>query len=127
MSENKFDHILSRFTDRFSPCIDTYPGWDKIILELDEMLSYISPDYTVDQIKTKFAGLRYYANYVPRDNEPNQSVAHHIFSNLIYYYETISRNICEVCGDYGQKHSLNGWHFIACDLHKDQHPSRYLS
>ena len=38
----------------------TEPGWLHVIEKLDDELSAIDPDYTIDQIKQKFGGLRYY-------------------------------------------------------------------
>lgn len=34
--------------------------WEPFIVELDEKLAKIDPDYKVDQVKEKFGGLRYY-------------------------------------------------------------------
>ena len=38
----------------------TGPGWKNLIKELDSKMSAIDPDYTIEQIKEKFGGLRYY-------------------------------------------------------------------
>lgn len=34
--------------------------WKDIILEADEMLAFIDPDYQINQVKEKFGTLRYY-------------------------------------------------------------------
>ena len=43
--------------------LDTGDGWQEIIENLDRELAKIDPNYTIDQIKEKFGGLRYY--YTP--------------------------------------------------------------
>ena len=43
--------------------LDTGKGWQEIIENLDRELAKIDPNYTIDQIKEKFGGLRYY--YTP--------------------------------------------------------------
>lgn len=122
-----FNHILARFTHLTGfPSINVYPGWYKLIIDLDKALSYISPDYTIDQVKTKFAGLRYYANYVPKPDEADESTASYIFNKLIFSSERTSQMMCETCGEYGERVTINGWQFVGCNEHKDKHPTKYL-
>src|SRR6476646_11602577 len=40
--------------------VDCDEGWHPLIKRLDAKLKEIIPDYTVIQVKEKFAGLRYY-------------------------------------------------------------------
>jgi hypothetical protein len=40
-------------------------GWLLVITDLDYRLSKIDPNYTIDQIKEKFGGLRYYFSQSP--------------------------------------------------------------
>lgn len=34
--------------------------WEELVVQLDEDIATIDPDYTVQQVKEKFGGLRYY-------------------------------------------------------------------
>lgn len=58
----------------------------------------------VDQIKQKFAGLRFYTSshddYVDR---------------IIRVAEVASRDTCETCGMDGRQRSSKGWFYVGCD------------
>ena len=100
--------------------VKAYKGWADLIIELDRHLRYISPDYEVFQVKEKFGGLRYYANYVPREGETveQQMVGRQIFNRLID--ETCARSLhhCYVCGAEGRRWiEETGWIYTACRDH----------
>lgn len=68
----------------------TGPGWSKLITELNDKLSALDPNYTVEQIKEKFGGLRYYFS---TDSNYGQEML-----ELEEEYELKSYEICELCG-----------------------------
>jgi len=52
--------ILRRITDGWGRWIACDSGWYSLIVELDEQLRALLPNYVIHQIKEKFGGLRYY-------------------------------------------------------------------
>ncbi len=99
------------------------PGWHDLLEELcfkieaklaampHDELHYMDSDekptrlYYVEQIKEKFATLRFYM-----DQEPDG------VDNLIAAAEAKSSQTCETCGDPGEPRSM-GWHKTCCDKH----------
>ena len=64
-------------------------GWMPLVIELDQKLAAINPDYVIEQIKEKFGGLRYYVANIDYDEE---------VVRLITEAEEKSYTICEDCG-----------------------------
>lgn len=52
--------ILLRIPDGWGRWISCDSGWYSLIVELDEQLRALLPNYVIHQIKEKFGGLRYY-------------------------------------------------------------------
>ena len=65
-------------------------GWRPLIEELDQQLSTLDSEYTIEQIKEKFGGLRYYIS----SNSDNAKKLY----ELEREYEEKSFTICEECG-----------------------------
>lgn len=83
-------------------------GWHEILRALEEQLNLIDPDYTIQQVKEKFGGLRYYAS----TNESGSN-----FHDLIRLAEEKSEKTCEVCGRDGKTESIRGWWKTLCEEH----------
>ena len=82
-------------------------GWIPLIIELDQKLSVIDPDYTIDQIKEKFGGLRFYFS----SEKEGLDV-------IVDEYEHKSYSICEMCGStMASKRSIKGWLKTLCSEH----------
>lgn len=84
-------------------------GWEKLLANLfAELDAYIklNPDanIVVDQVKSKFAGLRFY--YHGGDD---------VVSKIIDKYEDASYHTCEECGDENAKEVGQGWIYTLCD------------
>jgi hypothetical protein len=79
----------------------TGPGWQNLIKELDEKMSELDPNYTIEQIKEKFGGLRYYF-YSDSDNADKMY-------DLEDEYEEKSFKICEYCGSDYNVATEGGW------------------
>ena len=101
-------------------------GWYGILAELHTALMEINPSYTIQQVKEKVGGLRYYIYYPPTD-----SIKYPIVDALVRHYENLSYETCEVCGikkygkqpeeldhrvDVSTEPNSRGWVRTLCDL-----------
>lgn len=116
---DNFQQILNRIQPNYSKSLDVHQGWHNLVFKLDSLLSYLSPNYTISQVKTKFGNLRYYASFVSQQNDPAPDLSKDIFDSLIRYYEYLSSMICEYCGAHGKLIQVNGWYFTACSKHEN--------
>ena len=93
-------------------------GWYDLVLELDDAISKIYPLYTINQVKEKFGGLRYYIGTLPDILPPQQRTE---IYRLIDEAEDKSFKICDICGKPG-KHMRVGEYLIAtrCENHDDE-------
>ena len=67
--------ILLRIPDRWGRWISCDRGWYPLLVEFDEQLHILLPNYVLHQVKEKFGGLRYYWEsgehvHDPKDPEP---------------------------------------------------------
>ena len=84
-------------------------GWQPLIRGLDDNLRDLDPDYSIQQIKEKFGGLRYY--FV--STLENKSA----MNELVRAAEDLSFKICEDCGAPGKTSASNGfWFKTLCPL-----------
>lgn len=90
-------------------------GWYDLVLELDDAISKIYPLYTIDQVKEKFGGLRYYIGILP-DILPQTQ--HDEIYRLISAAEEKSFKVCDVCGEAGKTLKI-GQYLMAtrCEQH----------
>ena len=93
------------------------PGWHGLIRDLEEKLNAIDPDFTIQQVKEKFGGLRYYADTSQLDEFTN-------FHGLIAKAEADSFTMCEECGKPAEPRSLHGWVKTLCDEHREEYEQR---
>lgn len=84
-------------------------GWKNLILQTDEMLSFIDPDYAICQVKEKFATLRYYF-----DSEKT-GIERQIMQAIVNDAERQSAHICESCGKLGQYRDDTYYVVTMCD------------
>ena len=64
--------IKTRFTDGFPAIIGVPDSWLPLIVKLHQDIVKIDPEYTIQQIKIKFGGLRYYIQTSPTLSEDNR-------------------------------------------------------
>lgn len=90
-------------------------GWVPLVVKLNEDLAAILPDYTIAQVKEKFAGLRFYVDSfgVPRD-DPRVALAREVIAEA----EAMSQSVCQVCGSPGRFREVS-WYATLCDEHLD--------
>lgn len=104
--------IRERIPERWGKWIDVGPGWFPLLAELDAQLARLDPAYVVHQCKSKFGGLRFYA-----DTTLEGAIADE-FAALIRAAETASQTRCEECGAPGRLIDVRGWMTTLCAEHE---------
>ena len=84
----------------------TLPGWKALIKELDSKMSELDPNYTIEQVKEKFGGLRYYFLSYSDDSD--------IMYDLETAYENRSFKVCENCGSEEDVTTEGSWAKTYC-------------
>ncbi len=102
MSTVDLSAVLERFEPDWSRRIDCEPGWHAIIAAIDVELSKIDPDYTIQQIKEKFGGLRYYFN--------TKTEHWRVMNDVVARYEQVAWSTCEISGEPGVLMVKQGWY-----------------
>ncbi|WP_216614104.1 hypothetical protein [Mycobacteroides abscessus] len=97
--EDDLRAIMRRIPPGWGRWISCSRGWYPIVIELDQALAAIDPDYEVHQCKEKFAGLRYYFHTELGDEVRKQMDA------LVDAAEEQCEATCEQCGAIGQRYS----------------------
>lgn len=87
--------LLSRFAPGWPASVDCGEGWHGVLVALDESMSTIDPDYTLQQVKEKFGGLRYY--YQPSREDLREQL-----DKLVRGAELTCAVTCEVTGQPGR-------------------------
>lgn len=87
--------------------IECDQGWYPIIAELDEQITKIAPSYSVQQVKEKFGGLRYYIGALHAD-------VYDQVHALISEAERKAAETCECCGEPGRLSRRRGWVKTLC-------------
>ena len=88
-------------------------GWHPILRELEADLNQMDPDFTLQQVKEKFGGLRYYA----QTSQGVDGAVHREFHDRIRVAEEKSEHVCEQCGQPGENHAIHGWYKTLCETH----------
>ena len=63
--------MLVRIPDGWGRWIRCDRGWYPLLVELDEQLRALLPNYELDQVKEKYGGLRYYWESGEEIQDPN--------------------------------------------------------
>lgn len=105
--------IADRIGESWAEAVDVGPGWFDLITRLDAQLARLSPGYVVEQCKTKYGSLRYFAR--PEDAEDVDLQM--TFNDIIRDAEDQSTSICEECGRPGQQITFHGWIRTLCETH----------
>lgn len=114
-AEYRISQLPKAIQDRVAPD-DPYwcwlpDGWHDLVTKLDAELRTIDPDYTLDQCKEKFGGLRYYVNFSDNCTDFDEA------DKIICKYEEMSETICDVCGKQGKLRGKDGWLATRCEEH----------
>jgi hypothetical protein len=84
-------------------------GWKELVVDTDNMLAHIDPEYFITQVKEKFGSLRYY--YDTKKTGVEAKIMEAIVSNA----EALSRHVCEKCGSYSAELRGNNWVRTLCE------------
>ena len=116
------DRLLLRSTYPNASYMIAIPtGWVDLIDTLDKNLTKLDPDYRIDQVKSKFGGLRFYYQTSLTGEQRDQ------FSDLVLLAEEASNSLCEQCGEEGyQRSSSGGWIWTLCEEHWAQRGDPYI-
>ena len=104
------EHIRERFKHLVeNVSFDCGKGWNSILYKLLENVEnynnmHSTNKITIDQIKEKFGGLRFYITGGDRR-----------IDKLIMAAEEESMETCELCGAPGRRSSYRGWIATKCD------------
>lgn len=98
--------------DKYISLRHTESGWYDLIKELDKKLSSIDPEYSIEQIKEKFGGLRFYFF--------SDSERQHEMLQLEMEYELLSYSICEFCGSREDVKPEGDWIKTLCKSCRSQ-------
>jgi hypothetical protein len=103
--------IMMRIPDGWGRWIGCSAGWYPIVIQLDEALAEIDPEYEVHQCKEKYAGLRYYFGTSESITEADRKR----MEQLVDEAEERCEATCEMCGGPGSRHvTTHCWYRTLC-------------
>lgn len=109
--------LTARIAPGWSTELEVGPGWSDLLTRLNRDLAAIAPEYVIEQCKSKFGGLRFYA----RASEDNLNPFE--FDERIRDAEAESEAICEECGSPAAPVTVRGWVWTLCNRHAAQRGS----
>ena len=89
--------LIDKFVPDYYKSVDVDEGWHRIVLDCDNELTQMDPDYRIAQIKQKFGGLRYYFE----TSNPDDLELFAKMSSIVLKYEAIAAATCEDTGKPG--------------------------
>lgn len=105
--------LVSRFDEGWPPVLEVGPGWHTLLADLDAELASVAPEYVIQQCKSKYGELRFYA-----DPSSDGAVERGDFDAIIHAAEERSTDTCEECGTSpASQRTINGWVRTLCSAH----------
>lgn len=104
--------ILGRFSPGWPELLEISEGWHSLLARLDERLAAIAPIYVVQQVKSKFGALCFYAQ--PSDDPLDYNEE---FNQAIRAAEWESVETCELCGQSARQYVIRMRVWTLCDAH----------
>ena len=102
----QIEALKKKIVPEYWKSIDVDEGWYQIVVDCDNLLTEIDPNYQIAQIKQKFGGLRYY--FQPSD--VNNGELYVKMNAVVLAYEKIASITCEATGKPGVlMKSKGGW------------------
>lgn len=92
-------------------------GWADLVWELTEKLIECPYNFKIVQVKSKFAGLRYYLDFYDASNPDEPVYPAPEGEDLVRKYENLSYQTCEACGELGTQVSHGRWMSTLCPRH----------
>ena len=97
--------------------LDIYDGWiDLADALVTDLLLLDGPFPEIQQIKTKYGGLRFYVGRATADQ-----------NHVIRVYEEASTSTCEICAGAGTGVTIGYWYWTLCDSCRVQKESERRS
>jgi hypothetical protein len=87
------ERLLNRIPDQWGKWVSCDSGWDWILDDLDRKLSYLDPEYQINQVKEKFGTLRFYYQA-----QATKDVVFELMDDAVRTAEHYSAYTCEACG-----------------------------
>jgi hypothetical protein len=107
------DQLIALYPDWHWAEVSTSSGWDQILLDLCASiaphvaeLKAAGHDFAVQQVKEKFAGLRFYTSHTSE-----------AINIAIRAAELRAARTCEECGEPGVLRTHRSWMYTSCDQH----------
>ncbi|MGO2683389.1 hypothetical protein [Microbacterium sp.] len=104
--------IIDRFAPSWPEIIDVQPGWYPLLARLDATLAGITPGYIVQQVKSKFGALSFYAQPSEEPSSFDED-----FTDAIRAAEWESIETCEECGGPARQYVIQMWVSTLCTDH----------
>jgi len=141
MPSDEFDTMMCKefpeiFIHRNAPMTETCmcwgfscePGWQPLLFKLCQQIDLVSSRLGIfvraNQVKEKYASLRFYwsGEVRPESLIPDNKfdIAYDIVEALVSNAEHTSSSTCEVCGEYGNGRRIGGWIRTLCDTHAEE-------
>jgi len=90
----QIEKLKQKIKPPYHQFIDVDSGWYQIVIDCDDELSEIDPNYSLLQVKEKFGGLRYYF-------QPSNSDFREKMDAVVDKYEKLAAQTCELTGEHG--------------------------
>lgn len=105
MNKENIDFLHNEFSFMKNIYPETHDGWYRLIYNLCLDISKLDlpKDFKVQQVKEKFAGLRFYTNLVEPEDVFDE------LNKLIQEAEAQSLKTCEYCANPGTQVSVGGF------------------
>lgn len=111
--------------DRMKPILDRIPpawgkwlpgpGWDDLLLEVNERLAVLDPGYEINQAKEKFGSLRFYFTCSEELYQLDRNNIREAMYRIAGEAEEKSATVCEHCGEPGRARTDRSWIKTLCD------------
>jgi hypothetical protein len=98
--------VIERIDEKYGKYVSIGSGWEKIVVDCNEELSKIDPNYKILQVKEKFGDLRFYFEPSDKSNEDLRKK----MNDVVAKHELLASATCEETGLPGIKmRSAGGW------------------
>ena len=104
--------LLKRIAPGWPELLEVGVGWYPLLARLDATLTVIAPNYVVQQVKSKFGALSFYA-----DSSYDPSNLDQAFADAVRAAEWESTETCEVCGAPARQYVIRMWVSTLCQPH----------
>lgn len=114
--------IIKRIAPGWPELLEVGVGWYPLLAKLDRKLSHIAPHYVVQQVKSKYGALCFYAD--PSAEPASFDIA---FTDAIRAAEWESTETCEECGAPARQYVIRMWISTLCARHAAEARGRHSS